>query len=205
MANQARSLTTREVLLDHAEFLFARRGVQGVTTREITEAAQQRNASAISYHFGSRDGLLLEVLARRGGPVDVDRGRRREKVLVATPVKLVEALAVPYVALLDSPAGRSYVRVVAQLSWRCADWQAGSDATTSRNLTRILSELQAMAQGTRAVRSERIVAMIMLMTSLTAERARRIDEHASLALNAQQFERHLVEVCVAVLGTPGRH
>ena len=62
--------TTRERLLDEAERLFARSSIPGVTTRQIVEAAQQRNTSAVTYHFGSRGGLLLELLARRGGPVD---------------------------------------------------------------------------------------------------------------------------------------
>ncbi|MCB1040403.1 MAG: TetR family transcriptional regulator, partial [Acidimicrobiales bacterium] len=43
---------TRARLLDEAERLLARRGIEGVTTREIVEAAEQRNASAVSYHFG---------------------------------------------------------------------------------------------------------------------------------------------------------
>ena len=54
------AVATRDRLLDEAERLFARGGVQGVTTREITEAAQQRNTSAVTYHFRSRQGLLLE-------------------------------------------------------------------------------------------------------------------------------------------------
>ena len=47
------AVATRERLLDEAERLFARGGVQGVTTRQITEAAEQRNASAVTYHFRS--------------------------------------------------------------------------------------------------------------------------------------------------------
>ncbi|MCB1029682.1 MAG: TetR family transcriptional regulator, partial [Acidimicrobiales bacterium] len=37
---------TRLRIVDEAERLFARRGIEGVATREIVEAAQQRNASA---------------------------------------------------------------------------------------------------------------------------------------------------------------
>ena len=49
---------TRARLLAEAERLFAIRGVHETTTREITEAAGQRNVSAVTYHFGSRDALL---------------------------------------------------------------------------------------------------------------------------------------------------
>src|SRR5215218_5441372 len=103
---------TRERLLDEAERLFAMGGVQGVTTREITEAAEQRNTSAVTYHFGSREGLLLEILARRGGPVDEGRGERREALGVSPSTsQLVACLIEPYAALLADVHGRSYLRI----------------------------------------------------------------------------------------------
>jgi TetR/AcrR family transcriptional regulator, regulator of cefoperazone and chloramphenicol sensitivity len=53
----------REAALD----LFGRRGVQATSTRSILEAAGMKNPSAISYHFGSKAGLVgdlvTEVLA----------------------------------------------------------------------------------------------------------------------------------------------
>ena len=72
--------TTRDRLLDEAEALFARTGVAAVTTREIVEAAEQRNTSAVSYHFGSREGLLRAILVRRGGPIDHQRGAMRDRI-----------------------------------------------------------------------------------------------------------------------------
>jgi AcrR family transcriptional regulator len=48
----------REVALD----LFGRHGVQGTSTREILKAAGLRNPSAISYHFGSKAGLVEDLV-----------------------------------------------------------------------------------------------------------------------------------------------
>lgn len=42
--------------------LFAQRGVDGVTVRDIAEAAGQRNHAAVGYHFGSKEGLIRELL-----------------------------------------------------------------------------------------------------------------------------------------------
>ena len=53
---------TREQLIAAAETLFAERGIEGVSLREINAAAGQRNASSIQYHFGNRDGLLAAVI-----------------------------------------------------------------------------------------------------------------------------------------------
>ena len=52
-------------LLRAAERLFAEHGFNGVSLREITETAGHRNASAIQYHFGSRDGLIKAVFMHR--------------------------------------------------------------------------------------------------------------------------------------------
>ena len=54
---------TREKLIRAAEYLFARSGLD-VPIREIHERAGQRNASAIHYHFGSKQELIKAILDR---------------------------------------------------------------------------------------------------------------------------------------------
>ena len=100
------STATKERLLREAERLFARRGLYQVTVREITEAAEQRNVSALNYHFGSREGLLDAILSRHGDPIDVARGERLDRVgREASTRELVEALVVPYAANLAAFGG----------------------------------------------------------------------------------------------------
>ena len=77
-----RSTDGRERLLDTAERLFAERGITGVSLREITEAAGQRNASVVQYHFGSRAGLVAAIVERHMTVVDADRTARLD---AATP------------------------------------------------------------------------------------------------------------------------
>ncbi|WP_457424062.1 TetR/AcrR family transcriptional regulator [Roseateles sp. P5_E7] len=54
-------LPARDRLLAEAMRLFAERGFDAVTTREICAAAGV-NPGAIHYHFGDKDGLYREVL-----------------------------------------------------------------------------------------------------------------------------------------------
>lgn len=54
---------TRSRILDAAERLFAERGFEAVSLREITRDADV-NIAAIHYHYGSREGLLRAVLDR---------------------------------------------------------------------------------------------------------------------------------------------
>lgn len=43
------------------EHFFARHGLDQVSVQDITKRSGQRNASAIHYHFGSREGLLEAI------------------------------------------------------------------------------------------------------------------------------------------------
>src|SRR4051794_26893710 len=59
-----RGRATRERLLDAAEELYGRNGIDAVSLREIRIAAGQRNTGAMQYHFGDRDGLIEALIAR---------------------------------------------------------------------------------------------------------------------------------------------
>ena len=60
----AEPTSTRDRLLDAAARLYAERGIDNVSLAEIVRAADQRNASAVQYHFGRRDEVLRALLAR---------------------------------------------------------------------------------------------------------------------------------------------
>jgi AcrR family transcriptional regulator len=143
---------TRARLLDEAERLFALHGIHQATTREITVAAGQRNASALTYHFGSRSGLLLEILRRHGDPLDRQRSELLTEPLEEQPTRaLVGALLIPYAGCLDTSGGRHYVRIVAQLTDQFPVWRVESEVTPP-HLRRILATLEGRAaQAARGV------------------------------------------------------
>jgi len=66
---------TQERLILEAERLFAERGLDGVTMRMICEAAQQKFAGSVQYHFGDLAGLLYAVFEYRETQL---QPRRRE-------------------------------------------------------------------------------------------------------------------------------
>lgn len=102
-------------ILDAAERLFAERGVDAVSLREINAAAGQKNASSIQYHFGNRDGLLAAVIERHMSDVDADRLAVLEGAATDSVRALVQALVAPLAGKLGSTSGRRYLRVLAQL------------------------------------------------------------------------------------------
>jgi AcrR family transcriptional regulator len=125
--------STRDRLLDAAARLFAQRGVDNVSVAEIVRAAGQRNTSAVRYHFGSRDDVLLALLGRH---VPVIAGRRREL--------LDRARALP--AADRRAAAEAIVRPVtefAQRGWReRAYLRIGSEMTGT--LDRVTPEIRAV-------------------------------------------------------------
>jgi AcrR family transcriptional regulator len=59
-------------LVEAAEKLFAEKGFDVVSVRDITQAAGG-NVAAVNYHFGSRDGLVAVVMSRYITPVNEQR------------------------------------------------------------------------------------------------------------------------------------
>jgi AcrR family transcriptional regulator len=63
----ARNDCTKERILDKAEALFALKGYDAVSVREITAAAHC-NLAGVNYHFGNKQNLYLEVFRARWLP-----------------------------------------------------------------------------------------------------------------------------------------
>ena len=91
--------STRVMLMEVAERLFATRGIEAVTLREIQQAAGQSNTSVIRYHFGSREGLIRALIAYRQASLGIDRqemlARMREQGKEADPRAVVWLLVRP--------------------------------------------------------------------------------------------------------------
>jgi AcrR family transcriptional regulator len=69
---------TRTRLLDEAERLFAARGFEACSIRDIVSAARA-NLGAVTYHFGSKKGLIQAVIERRLHPLNEERLRRLDQ------------------------------------------------------------------------------------------------------------------------------
>lgn len=59
---------TREQILEAAWDLFAERGFEAVSVRDVTKAADV-NLASVSYHFGGKDGLIQETVKRCLNPL----------------------------------------------------------------------------------------------------------------------------------------
>ena len=63
---------TKTRILDTAERLFAQKGFDAVSLRNIIASAKV-NLAAVHYHFGSKLALIQAVIARRLRPINGER------------------------------------------------------------------------------------------------------------------------------------
>jgi AcrR family transcriptional regulator len=114
-----RQVDTPTELLRAAERLFAARGVDSVSLREIAAAAGQANHSAALYHFSNKRELINALLTRHSDPIQAAwlatlahlaaSGRESLEELVSLMVRSL-------IAKLDDPdGGADYLMIVAQL------------------------------------------------------------------------------------------
>ncbi len=114
---------TKQRLLDAAERLFARQGFHNTPLRDITAEAGA-NVAAVNYHFGSKEGMIEAVLARRLEPLNAERRARIEAVRAAARerdaapevAEVVRAFVEPTFRLLEQgPGGRDFAVLVGRV------------------------------------------------------------------------------------------
>jgi AcrR family transcriptional regulator len=112
--------STREKLILSAERLFAARGFDGVSVRDIANDAKV-NSALVGYYFRSKKGLLAEVYTRHCAPLKNERERLLAECSAdrraPTLEEVLEAFVRPSLeATQDGRGGTSFSRLRAILS-----------------------------------------------------------------------------------------
>jgi len=120
-ASEAARQGAREAIKRAARDLFARRGVDGVTVREIVAASGQKNHGSLTYYFGSKEELVRELVAEGARVINEARNAMLDE-LEGKPGgpglhEAMQALVLPSFApgAPDDGAG-SYMRFITLLS-----------------------------------------------------------------------------------------
>ncbi|WAS91199.1 TetR/AcrR family transcriptional regulator [Nannocystis punicea] len=116
LARSDRGSQTRELLLATAERLFAEYGVEGVSNRQVSEAAGQSNNFAVGYHVGSKEDLVVAIVRPHAASIE----RRCGEMVAQLPdspglrdwVSCLVRPAVEHLASLGVPSW--YARFIAQ-------------------------------------------------------------------------------------------
>lgn len=193
---------TRAQLIEAAERLFAERGVEAVSLREINREADQRNTTALQYHFEDRAGLIQAIRAKHESAIDASRTPLLDAIENGGPRSLRDfatALVLPLsTKLADRDGGRSYLRIVGQLvnSYRPdVDPIEKIGASESQNRWRAMVEPE-MSPLTVSPLHNRFTATRIMFIELArrAEGPRRRDDRL--------FISHLIDLVTQILGAP---
>lgn len=202
------SAETKQRLLRAAETLFAREGIHRVRVREIHELAGQRNASALHYHFSSREGLVDAILADHQASIDDEIARRLDELEAGgghlSIRDVVGAVVAALGKKLDMQSGRDFLRIIPQIWDRLsASIRDGSAMPTTHLTRRVLALLDGLIEPLpRAVRRERLVSYVVMMTAIFAERAHHVESGRASELDTEAFVANLIDMIVASLTAP---
>lgn len=127
---------TRDRILDTARELFAEQGFDAVSLRQITSKAGV-NIAAVNYHFGSKDALITDVLARMLTPINAERLRLLDILEVDFPdgapiEKVLHAMYEPVILHLADEGEEA--KIFLKLSGRCMG-QLSSEKMTEKMMT----------------------------------------------------------------------
>lgn len=186
------------------ERLFARKGVDRVRLREINELAGQRNSSALHYHFGSRDGLVLAILRRHQDDVDAEVARQLdqwEQEGHQPDVREIAAAVVrPEAEKLGSPSGRDFLRIVPSVvPGLSATLRKGRAEPLTPQTRRVLDLFEArIGELPSELRRERLVVYMLMLTAVLADRAQQLESRSRPPLDHEQFVEHVLDMVEGV-------
>lgn len=199
----------RRALIAAGERLFAERGIDNVSLREISRASGARNAVALQHHFGDRNGLLQAILDKHEARVDARRMPLLDEV-AALPEEderrvraLAAALVLPEAAALDdADGGPEYRQITAEVLTRerrprrRADGAGGAGPSMERWRALVAPLLPPDAAATH-----RRFGAVLYVTITLARRAKLRDRPES-PREAAMLTSSMVDVVEGMLRTP---
>jgi AcrR family transcriptional regulator len=103
-------------LIDAAEALYGRHGLEGVSLRQISVAAGTGNNYAVQYHFGNTAGLIRAILTKRIPEIELKMARllaqSKAQGRLAETRALVEVLFGPLFEHVNGRGDRAHARFV---------------------------------------------------------------------------------------------
>jgi AcrR family transcriptional regulator len=199
-----RGEVARASLLDTAERLFAERGIEAVSLRDVSAGAGQRNHSAAQYHFGDRRNLVAAVFERRMRVV----GERRHAMLDTLAAEgrtgdvagIVATIVVPLTDVV-AESDAWYGRFLARSQWDTLAAEVTADLAVVASYRRALDLLAAATDLPRASRRNRFDQLASLLIGTVAgwewegQRGRR-------RLPVRDLQADLISTLTAVVGAP---
>jgi AcrR family transcriptional regulator len=196
--------------MDVAEQLFAERGVNGVSLREIRIASGARNTAAIQFHFGDREGLNQAILDRHLPRIASLQQGVYDAIVAAGQENdsrsLIEVLVRPTADYLNrGPSERAWVKIMSDLGRGPAldvrvMAQSAPDLAlrVSQTLYQRLTDLASPV-----IAAERMLLLAQCTVHLCADRARLVDSPESHRyVPSEVFVENLIDMLTGAFFAP---
>ncbi len=205
----ARGEATRQTLMRAAETLIAERGIESVTIREILDLAEQKNTSALQYHFGNLRGLISAIQRDRAAQTVAKREELLEALLARTDAptlrELCELMVRPAFELAGADAGfHNYIQAfghqLALLESSALDrlGRGGAGGTSGQALA---ERLKAALTGLdETAYRQRMEFAIRLSAASVYQHAQQ--RNAFRGKNAELFVSSLIDALAGLLSAP---
>ncbi|WP_166825861.1 TetR/AcrR family transcriptional regulator [Brevibacterium limosum] len=194
----------RDALLDAAEELFARNGIDAVSNRRIVEHAGAANHSAIAYHFGGRDGLLRALVERHHD----EMSRRRIELMAQLGEspnihELVAARLRPLIELLDSLPKPSWrAQFMSQISAVPSAVEVAKEVVRDTDLPDALRFINGAVDGIpEGVLRGRAYLLGSMVVGVCADQEAKMNEDANKG-SWEQVGRFLIDAAAGMIGAP---
>lgn len=197
--------TTRDLLVAAGQRLFAAQGIFSTPLKQVVDAAGQRNASALHYHFGGRQGLLRAIIDQHNEGIEAERAPMLDRLECEGRLgdlrALVEAFVLPQAHQLETQDGREFLAIVAQLVDLFELWDDPESPVQARRA--LLAIRDALPDGLApALRHERVTRFMELVGEALGTRARLLGRGRPSSISNDQFVRNLIDMAVGALGAP---
>jgi AcrR family transcriptional regulator len=193
-----------------ARRLFAERGVDGVTVREIARAAGQKNHGAVGYHFKSKEALVREIIRDGAIVIDARRNRALDRLEAQGGPRGVREVADLLVrtSLSEDPSDgeESYIRFITMLSMTHRElFMDALEGRWNSGYQRCLEHLRRlMPPMPRPVQNQRFVFMGAYLGAVLARRDAALSDttRAHPMWRSGETLRHLGITLAALLDAP---
>jgi len=146
-ANEAGS--SKEAIIDAAERLFGRHGLDGVSLRQIVAESGSLNNFAVQYHFGGKEGLIRAIFESRLEGMELKRARllsnAKKEGREGNIYSLIEITFRPIAEYRNGVGDLSYAAFLLALHHAHSSFQSRAEVTELAPITEHAMDLLAAA------------------------------------------------------------
>ena len=200
---------THGSIIEAAEALFAQHGIDGVSMRRISEAANARNHYAVQYHFKNKRELARAIILERMPRLETMRadllhdveqqGRTRDAYA------MMKVLLLPYALQKNVEGRRCYAGFAVHLYWDGAIPEAVSLSSDIAPLTfQLVRELWSFLDAPVGVAARRLRMAIVSFLHTVVEVDRAISSDNPESINEMEIWEDAIHAATGYFLTPYR-